>query len=77
MANSCLNKQKDVVNYSVVCTVLKLNSSNKMLGTEPKVGHDQFSNFPYNALFTSHPIIQRCITSTVDVVPVRTHRLQT
>lgn len=76
IANSRLNTQKDV-NYSVLCTVLKLNNSNKMPGTEPKVGHDQFSNFPCNAIFTSHPMIQRCITSIADVVPVRTKRLQT
>lgn len=38
---------------------------------QPKVGHNQFLNLPYNAVFTNHPIIQRCITSVVDVVPVR------
>jgi len=42
-----------------------------MPDTEPKVGHDQFPNFPYNSVFTNHPIIQRCITSVADVIVVR------
>ena len=75
MTHSRLNTQTDVVNYSVLCHVL--SNSNKMPGTEPKFGHDQLPNFPYKAVFTSHPIIQRYITSVADVVPARTQRLQT
>jgi hypothetical protein len=79
IADSRLNMQKDVGNYYVTCilcvyvgfVINNLSNSNKMHGTKPELGHDQFPHFSYNSVFTIHPIIQRYITSVVDVVPSR------
>lgn len=78
MVDGRLNMQKDIGNYSVVCIVCvyvvfckKRKSENliKCLG-QCKIDHDQFPHFPYNSVFTSHPVIQRYIISEDTVAPL-------